>query len=358
MHFVPMAEVWVKELVKKFGEVTAVNRASIDCRDGEFLVLLGPSGCGKTTILRTIAGLEEPTAGEIYIGDRLVNDIPPKDREIAMVFQNYALYPHMTVRENIAFPLKMKKIKKEEIEERVQSVSKMLEIDKLLDRKPKELSGGQRQRVALGRAIVRNPKVFLMDEPLSNLDAKLRAYMRAELKKLHERIKVTTIYVTHDQVEAMTMATRIALLRNGELQQLGTPSEIYNNPANTFVGGFVGTPPMNFIEGRIEGKTFMTHFMEYELGAGVGVNIEKEKVILGIRPEDITISEKGDVEGEVYVVEPLGSEQIVTIKFGEDLILVKAPPNLDIGVGEKIKLSFNREKIYLFDGDTLNSISI
>jgi len=349
-----MAGVQVKELVKKFGEVTAVNRVSLGCRDGEFLVLLGPSGCGKTTILRTIAGLEEVTDGEIYIGDKLVNDIPPKDREIAMVFQNYALYPHMTVRENMAFPLKMKKIKKEEIEERVQSVSKMLEIDKLLDRKPKELSGGQRQRVALGRAIVRNPKVFLMDEPLSNLDAKLRAYMRAELKKLHERIKVTTIYVTHDQVEAMTMATRIALLRNGELQQLGTPSEIYNNPANTFVGGFVGTPPMNFIEGKIEGKTFMAHSIEYELGAGV--NIEKEKVILGIRPEDIAISEKGDVEGEVYVVEPLGSEQIVTIKLGEDLILVKAPPTLDIEVSEKIKLSFNREKIHLFDGDTLNAI--
>ncbi|MDY6986072.1 MAG: ABC transporter ATP-binding protein [Candidatus Thermoplasmatota archaeon] len=348
-----MGEVRIKELIKRFENVAAVNRVSIDCRDGEFLVLLGPSGCGKTTILRTIAGLEEPTEGEIYIDNKLVNDIPPKDRGIAMVFQNYALYPHMTVRENIAFPLKMKKMKKEEIDDRVQKVAKMLEIEKLLDRKPKELSGGQRQRVALGRAVVRNPKVFLMDEPLSNLDAKLRTYMRAELKKLHERIKVTTVYVTHDQVEAMTMATRIALLKEGELQQIGTPSEIYNNPANTFVGGFVGTPPMNFIEGSAKGKTFVSQGIEYDLP---GVRMEKEKVILGIRPEDVKISEDGNIEGEVYVVEPLGSEQIITIKIGEALIIVKTSPDTELKVGEKVKISFNPQKIHLFDGETLCAI--
>lgn len=344
-----MAEVRVKELVKRFGNVTAVNKVSIDCRDGEFLVLLGPSGCGKTTILRTIAGLEEPTEGEIYIGKRLVNDLPPKDREIAMVFQNYALYPHMTVRDNMAFPLKMKKMKREEIDERVHRVAKMLEIEQFLDRKPKELSGGQRQRVALGRAIVRNPKVFLMDEPLSNLDAKLRTYMRAELKKLHERIKVTTIYVTHDQVEAMTMATRIALLKDGRLQQIGTPFEIYNNPANTFVGGFVGTPPMNFIEGSARGKTFVAEGMECDLPSSV----ELDKAILGIRPEDIAISEDGGIEGEVYVVEPLGYEQIVNVKVGGELIVVKTAPDMSVGVGERVKLLFNRGKIHLFDGETL-----
>ena len=273
-----MAKVELKEIVKSFGNFKAVNEVSLSINDGEFLVLLGPSGCGKTTILRMISGLESPNEGEILIEDKLVNEVPPKDREIAMVFQNYALYPHMTARENLSFPLKMRKMKKGDIEKRVVKAAKMLDIDKLLDRKPKELSGGQRQRVALGRAVVRNPKVFLMDEPLSNLDAKLRTYMRAELKKLHERIKTTTVYVTHDQIEAMTLATRIALLKDGVLQQIGTPDEIYNKPANTFVGGFVGTPPMNFVEGTIEGKTFTCTDFSYELPSSVGIN----KAILGV----------------------------------------------------------------------------
>jgi multiple sugar transport system ATP-binding protein len=345
-----MAGVRIKNLVKKFGNVTAVNNVSLDIEDGEFVVLLGPSGCGKTTILRMIAGLEEPTDGEIYIGDRAVTDVPPKDREIAMVFQNYALYPHMTVRENMAFPLKMRKMKKEEIEEQVQRVAKMLDIDNLLERKPKELSGGQRQRVALGRAIVRNPKAFLMDEPLSNLDAKLRTYMRAELKKLHERIKVTTVYVTHDQVEAMTMATRIVLLKDGVLQQVGTPFEIYNNPANTFVGGFVGTPPMNFIEGSLNGKTFIAEGFEYDLGIK---KTDKEKVILGIRPEDIELTGRDGAEGEVYVIEPLGYEQVVSIKIGNSIVVAKTKPDIKLNVGDRIKLHFREDKVHLFDGETL-----
>jgi multiple sugar transport system ATP-binding protein len=350
-----MAGVKIKNFTKKFGDVTAVENISLDIKDREFLVLLGPSGCGKSTILRSIAGLEEPSEGEIYIEDKLVNDVPPKDRGIAMVFQSYAIYPHMTVRENMAFPLKMKKMKKEEIEERVDQAAKVLNMGKLLDRKPKELSGGQRQRVALGRAIVRNPKAFLMDEPLSNLDAKLRTYMRAELKKLHERIKTTIIYVTHDQVEAMTMASRISLLNDGVLQQLGTPDEIYNNPSNTFVGGFIGTPPMNFVAGEIEDNNFVCKDFSYALPARLKTDVKK--VMLGIRPEDIEVRDDGEIDGEAYVIEPLGSETLLSVKTGENTFMVKTKPDLEVKVGDKLSLSLNDKKIHLFDGETLNAIT-
>ena len=350
-----MAGVKIKNFTKKFGNVTAVNNVSLDIKDREFLVLLGPSGCGKSTILRSIAGLEEPTGGEIYIDGKLVNDVPPKDRGIAMVFQSYAIYPHMTVRENMAFPLKMKKMKKDEIEEKVDQAAKVLNMGKLLDRKPKELSGGQRQRVALGRAIVRNPKAFLMDEPLSNLDAKLRTYMRAELKKLHERIKTTIIYVTHDQVEAMTMASRISLLKDGVLQQLGTPDEIYNNPSNTFVGGFIGTPPMNFAAGEIEDNNFVCKDISYALPARLKTSVRK--VILGIRPEDIEVRDDGEISGEAYVIEPLGSETLLSIKTGENTFMLKIKPDLEVKVGDKLSLRLNDKKIHLFDGETLNAIA-
>lgn len=252
-----MAGVKLVNVWKQFGEVTAVKNMNLDIKDGEFMILLGPSGCGKTTTLRMISGLEEPTKGQIYIGDKLVADpekgvfVPPKDRDIAMVFQSYALYPHMTVYDNIAFPLKLRKVPKQEIDQRVREVAEMLGLTELLKRKPRELSGGQRQRVALGRAIVRKPQVFLMDEPLSNLDAKLRVKMRAELKKLQRQLGVTTIYVTHDQVEAMTMGDRIAVINAGELQQVGSPDEVYDKPANTFVAGFIGSPPMNSMDASI-----------------------------------------------------------------------------------------------------------
>ena len=264
-----MSKVKVVNLVKRFDKTIAVDGVSFDVRDGEFIILLGPSGCGKTTTLRCIAGLETPDEGEIYIDDRLVNDLPPKDRDIAMVFQSYALYPHMTVYGNLAFPLKMRKLPKDEIDKKVREVAKLLRIEELLDRKPRQLSGGQQQRVALGRALVRTPKVFLMDEPLSNLDAKLRVYMRAELKKLQRDLKITTIYVTHDQAEAMAMADRIAVMNKGKILQYSEPNHVYEKPANLFVAGFIGSPPMNFIKASIVEKDSRiildAGFFQYEL---------------------------------------------------------------------------------------------
>ncbi|MEI6157636.1 MAG: sn-glycerol-3-phosphate ABC transporter ATP-binding protein UgpC, partial [Atribacterota bacterium] len=320
-----MASVVLKDIMKKYGDVVAVSKISLEIKDQEFVVLVGPSGCGKTTTLRMIAGLEEIDGGEIFIGDTLVNDVPPKDRDIAMVFQNYALYPHMDVYNNMAFGLKLRKFPKNEINQRVKDAAEILGIQELLQRKPKQLSGGQRQRVAVGRAIVRHPKVFLFDEPLSNLDAKLRVQMRAELSKLHDKLKTTMIYVTHDQVEAMTMGDRIVVMRDGLVQQVGSPLDLYNKPVNKFVAGFIGTPSMNFLdvilkkEGDnlfLDGQSFKLAIpAEYKSALLSYVN---QELTFGVRPQDLfdsTVSrevsfhEGTSINCTVDVVEPLGSEQ-------------------------------------------------
>lgn len=343
---------------------------NLEIGDKEFMVLLGPSGCGKTTTLRCIAGLETPDEGEIYIGDELVNELPPKDRDVAMVFQSYALYPHMRVYDNIAFPLKMRRRPKEEIDKRVKETTKLLRISHLLDRKPKQLSGGEAQRVALGRSIVREPKVFLMDEPLSNLDAKLRLYMRAELKRLQRDLGVTTIYVTHDQAEAMTMANRVALMNLGRLQQVAGPHDMFGHPKNLFVAGFIGSPPMNFFD-----CTFTEENRGGYLDAAVFklklrtefVDIIKEKasgseLILGLRPEDLIISKEigqnaNYIPGEIYVVEPLGTETVVDVKVGEDLIKLKEKAAFTANMGDKVKMVFEENRMHLFDKKTGEAIA-
>ncbi len=341
-----MSSVTLKNVCKKYDSKVVIDNIDLEINDKEFIVLVGASGCGKSTILRMIAGLEEITGGDILIGGKKVNDIPPKDRDIAFVFQSYALYPHMTVRENIAFGLKMRKVPKDEIEKKVKEAAEILNLTEYLDRKPKQLSGGQRQRVALGRAIVRNPKVFLMDEPLSNLDAKLRVQMRSEIKKLHEKLQTTFIYVTHDQTEALTMGDRIVVLDKGVIQQVAPPEEIYNNPANTFVAGFVGSPQMNFIRAEIrEGHA------EF---AGVKVKItglpDAGTIILGIRPEKMVCG--GDIKfnAKVDMYELLGSEKIVYFNIGESKCSAKLPPDYEIR--ENIDLSIKEEDIYLFDSET------
>ena len=361
-----MTEVVLENLSKHYGEVKAVNNINLKIEDRELLTLLGPSGSGKTTTMRLIAGLETPTAGRVFIGDIVVNDLPPRERDIAMVFQSYALYPHMTVYENIAFPLKMRKVTKGDIDAKVKKAAELLGISHLLQRKPKQLSGGEQQRVALGRAIVREPKVFLMDEPLSNLDAKLRLYMRAELKALQKRLGITTIYVTHDQVEAMTMADRIALMDKGLLLQVGSPDDIYSHPATEFVGGFIGSPPMNFLDCSIvqRGDRLYLDAGSVHLDATEWKDIIKERasgseVVLGIRPEDVSIQHGGTdngIVGEVYVIEPLGSELIVNIKVNENMIKVKSAPNLKIPIGSTVRLSLNRDKLHFFDKKTMKAI--
>lgn len=358
-----MARVSLSAVSKRFGDVVAVDDANIEAKDKEFVVLLGPSGCGKTTTLRCIAGLETPDEGNIYIGDALVNELPPKDRDVAMVFQSYALYPHMTVYDNIAFPLKMRKIRKEEIAKRVRHTAELLRITHLLNRKPKQLSGGEAQRTALGRAIIREPKVFLMDEPLSNLDAKLRLYMRAELKRLQKDLGVTTVYVTHDQAEAMTMADRIAIMNFGVVQQFATPSDIYNHPANMFVAGFIGSPPMNFTDCTLKeekGKFVLkAEAFTLPIPIAIGKKVKEEatssELVLGVRPENITVRKEptpGSVEAEVYVVEPLGSEIIVDARVGESLFKVRTAPDFVLNVGSKIWLKFDMDKIHIFDKKT------
>ena len=327
-----MSNVILKNLRKTYdNNKTVINNVNLDIKDKEFIVLVGSSGCGKSTLLRMIAGLENVTSGEIFIGDKKVNGIPPKDRDIAFVFQSYALYPHMTVRENIAFGLKMRKVPKSEINKKVEEAARILNLTEYLDRKPKQLSGGQRQRVALGRAIVRNPKVFLMDEPLSNLDAKLRVQMRSEIKKLHEKLQTTFIYVTHDQTEALTMGDRIVVLNNGDIQQVGSPDEIYNNPQNTFVAGFIGSPQMNFINGR-------------DLGLD-------ENILYGIRPEKM-IRADGDIKisAEVDISEMLGSEKIAYFNIGESKCSAKL--NAETKIEKTIDLSINSADLYKFDKQT------
>ncbi|BAJ64098.1 MULTISPECIES: ABC transporter ATP-binding protein [Anaerolinea] len=358
-----MASVTFDHVTKKFGDVVALNDLNIKVEDREFLVLVGPSGCGKTTALRCLAGLEEVTSGRILIGDQVVNDIPPKDRDIAMVFQSYALYPHMTVFDNMAFGLKLRKFPKDEIKRRVEEAAQILGIETLLKRKPRELSGGQRQRVAVGRAIVREPKVFLFDEPLSNLDAKLRVQTRAEISKLHQRLQTTFIYVTHDQVEAMTMATRIAVMNKGVLQQLDTPQNLYDRPANLFVAGFIGSPAMNFFPARL-------HKEQGELIIDTGdfaVKIPAEKrdlyapyvdrqVIFGIRPEDIHNPmyappgiHAAPVESKVDVIELMGNEIFLYMVSGKNNYVARVDPRTRFKIGETVQLVFNMDNIHLFN---------
>lgn len=372
-----MARVLLDGVTKRFGNVIAVNDIDLEVKDREFVVLVGPSGCGKTTTLRMIAGLEEITKGTISIGDTVVNDIPPKDRDIAMVFQNYALYPHMDVYNNMAFGLKLRKFPKSEIDRRVKEAARMLGIENLLDRKPKQLSGGQRQRVAVGRAIVREPKVFLMDEPLSNLDAKLRVQMRAELSKLHQSLQATIIYVTHDQTEAMTMGDRIVVMRDGFIQQVASPLVIYNHPNNVFVGGFIGSPPMNFMnmiltreDGRyyvetIEGRVKLEIPPErVEYFDNLDAYVEKE-VIFGIRPEDIedfnvvkqTLGEeaaKNSFTANVDVIEPMGAETYLYLSLDEEIpqIIARVDAQTDAVSGEQHKVVIDMSKCQLFDKDT------
>ena len=366
-----MANVILKNLVKKFGSVTAVDHLNIEIHDREFAVLVGPSGCGKTTALRMIAGLETITSGEIFIGDTLVNEMAPKDRDIAMVFQNYALYPHMNVRDNMGFGLKIRKFPKEEIDSRVEEAADILGIQGLLERKPKELSGGQRQRVAVGRAIVRKPKAFLFDEPLSNLDAKLRVAMRAEISKLHRRLEATIIYVTHDQVEAMTMADRIFIMHNGTLQQSGMPLSVYNQPANRFVAGFIGSPAMNFIEAMLLGKDGgycieadgFTVKLPEEFHLSVGPYAGRS-VIFGVRPEDVTEHDPaaGRTGGNTItvradVVETLGFEIFVYLTCGPYSIVgrMEVPKN-PMTVGQTLEVDLRMSKTHIFDKETSRTI--
>jgi len=360
-----MASVTLEHVTKRFGDTTVVRDVSIEIRDKEFLVLVGPSGCGKSTILRMIAGLEEASDGDIYIGDRLVNDVSAKDRDIAMVFQNYALYPHMSVFDNLAYGLRQRRTAAQDIKRRVQAVAERLGIEQLLLRKPKQLSGGQRQRAALGRAIVREPQVFLMDEPLSNLDAKLRVQTRVELTKLHARLQTTVIYVTHDQVEAMTLGNRIAILKDGMLQQIDTPGAVYAKPANVFVAGFIGSPAMNFFNARLEqvsgGLRVKGGGLEINLPAEIVARIDGytgRQVILGVRPEDIhdathaAPNESPATRANVDVVEHMGSENFVHLTSGEASFVARLGSSVDPKPGEVLPIEVDAHKIQLFDPAT------
>jgi multiple sugar transport system ATP-binding protein len=362
-----MAQVVLKELAKKFDEVVAVRDVNLTIKDREFIVLVGPSGCGKSTTLRMIAGLEEITSGEIYIGERLVNDLPPKDRDIAMVFQNYALYPHMTVYDNMAFGLKMRKFPKPEIDKRVREAALMLGIQELLSRKPRQLSGGQRQRVAVGRAIVRHPQVFLFDEPLSNLDAKLRVQMRVELKRLHERLETTAIYVTHDQVEAMTLGDRVVVMKDGLVQQVGDPLTVYSKPRNRFVAGFIGSPAMNFLECSVTGNGELaveTPGLRVSVPPAQKGALERyrgKQVTLGVRPEDIREATPSDpqnyrVNAVVEVVEPLGNEILLDVKIGQYAVVARVPPTSRVRLHEQVGLALNQERLHFFDAQTEQAI--
>ncbi len=353
-----MAEIRIQNLVKIFpGNTRAVDDVSIHVADGEFLVLLGPSGCGKTTTLRCVAGLERQTSGDIYIGKRLVNAMPPADRDIAFVFQFYALYPHLSAYDNIAFPLKAARLPKAEVDQRVHQVAEMLKINHLLDRRPKRLSSGEQQRVALGRAIVRRPQVFLLDEPLTNMDASLRADMRVELKHLQQELGVTTLYVTHDQTEAMVMGQKVAVMDAGKLQQVGTPLEVYNHPATLFVAGFIGSPPMNILDVTLEaGPSLVNSDGAFRLPVDTALAEKcppRTPLKMGIRSEDLHITSDptaGDMPAEVYVVEPLGDETIYSLRFaGNHLMLAKAPPTLDLKVGDKVGVRFERSRLHIFD---------
>ncbi|MFK7745761.1 MAG: ABC transporter ATP-binding protein [Roseobacter sp.] len=341
-----MAEIQLRNINKRWGSFVGVDNFDLTIADQEFLVLLGPSGCGKTTTMRMIAGLEDATEGEIIIDGRVVNDLDPKDRDVAMVFQSYGLYPNMNVYENIRFPLKVRKVPDAEHDERVRRASAMVELDDFLHRKPAELSGGQRQRVALARAIVREPNVFLMDEPLSNLDAKLRVSTRAQIKNLSHELKVTTVYVTHDQIEAMTLADRVVVMKQGKVQQVGTPTEIYDNPANTFVASFIGSPAMNLMEGDIEGGTFTGTNVSVS-----GLNATDGPVTLGFRAEDATLNQDGtgQITAPIYTIELLGDATMLTVRAGGQLVSVKAHKEFRAEIGDMISFSVPVTICHLFD---------
>jgi len=366
-----MAKVILKSVNKVFsGDIHAVNDVNLDVQDREFLVLVGPSGCGKSTTLRMVAGLEEITSGEIYIEDTLINDVQPKDRDLAMVFQNYALYPHMSVYSNMAFGLRMRKFQRAEIDKRVTDAASMLGIQSLLHRKPRELSGGQRQRVAVGRAIVRKPKVFLFDEPLSNLDAKMRVQMRTELSKLHTRLRSTMIYVTHDQVEAMTMGDRIVVMKDGFIQQVADPIHLYENPVNKFVAGFIGSPPMNFCDGRLIRKEGHIYFQEEKVTVKVAGDMENklsdyvnQEIVFGIRPEDIydrlfvgQSSPDNTVKATVEVIEPMGSEVFLYLNTGRTTLIGKVDVHTQASLGQELEFVFDMAKVHFFDKDSEETI--
>jgi multiple sugar transport system ATP-binding protein len=371
----------IRNLTKKYGHLTALEDFSLEISSGEFMVLLGPSGCGKTTVLRCIAGLTDITSGEIYIGNELVNKIPPKDRDVAMVFQNYSLYPHMNVYDNIAFPLKMRKVRKDKINESVHKIARLLNIDNLLDRKPKEISGGQMQRVALGRALVREPKIFLMDEPLSNLDAKLRTEMRVEIKKLQEKVGVTTLYITHDQAEAMSMADNVGVMDSGKLLQLDSPQKVYTDPANRFVANFIGVPPMNFLKFKIvkEDSVFVkfdddSSYQQNkrsiikipDTSAEKLSNIAVKTVYLGIRPKDIIFLNDGDnfdglrLKGETTYVELLGDDSIAEVRIGDSLIKISNVTSRSVipivGKEATIGMKYDRIRLFTNSGERIHII--
>jgi multiple sugar transport system ATP-binding protein len=359
-----MAEVRLRKIIKRYDEVEAVRGIDLDIADHEFVVLVGPSGCGKSTTLRMIAGLEDITGGEIFIGGDVVNDVPPKDRDIAMVFQNYALYPHMTVEQNMSFGLRLKRYPKAEIRKRVDEAARILDIKELLSRKPKQLSGGQRQRVAMGRAIVRNPKVFLFDEPLSNLDAKLRVQMRTEIKKVHLQVRTTTVYVTHDQVEAMTLADRVVVMNNGNIEQVGTPHQLYHNPRTRFVAGFIGSPAMNFIPCSVEEangslSVRLTNELAFPVPPARAAQYQSHKqngkLLLGLRPEHITEAgqhlEPGEVpfEAKLDVTEPMGMETLVYFPVNGTQVCGRVNPNAGARDGAPLRLAANLNNMHLID---------
>ena len=374
-----MTTLSIRNLTKRYGNLTALENFSLEIDSGEFMVLLGPSGCGKTTVLRCIAGLTDISSGEIYIGDEIVNKLPPKDRDVAMVFQNYSLYPHMNVYDNIAFPLKMRKTDKNQINDRVQEIASLLNINNLLKRRPKEISGGQMQRVALGRALVREPKVFLMDEPLSNLDAKLRTEMRIEIKKLQKKVAITTLYITHDQAEAMSMADNVAIMEAGKMLQLGSPQKVYNEPANQFVGSFIGNPPMNFLKFRVVRDKYM--FLKPDNGdsdknynksmvqvpAVLSTIIDRtreENIVLGIRPKDITVLRNNEgfdglkLKGEVTYIELFGDDSVAELKLGQASLKISNVASRidDLIIGKEAALGVKYDKINLFtsSGERIN----
>ena len=355
-----MARIQLKNIVKSWGASVGVKQMSLDIADGEFLVLLGPSGCGKTTTMRMVAGLEDPTEGEIWIGDKCVNLLEPKDRDVAMVFQSYGLYPNMTVYENISFPLRIRGTPATEIHPAVMKASGKVELDEFLQRRPKELSGGQRQRVALARAIVRQPKVFLMDKPLSNLDAKLRVSMRAHIKHLHHDLGVTTIYVTHDQVEAMTLADRVVVMSKAEIQQIGTPEAIYNDPSNLFVAAFIGAPAMNLVKGKLHNGTFEAKGDAYQVRVEGFGRLSQDNIVLGLRAEDIVVvsPDNAPISGNVFSFELLGDATTVTLRLADQFITAKAGKEFRVAMGERIGLSVKTERCYLFDGQTQNRMRL
>ena len=349
-----MASVAIRDVRKAFGTTAVIHGVDISILDGEFVVLVGPSGCGKSTLLRMIAGLENITGGEIAIGERVVNNVPPKERDIAMVFQNYALYPHMTVADNMAFSMKLRGAPREEIDTRVKRAAEILGLNALLDRFPRQLSGGQRQRVAMGRAIVRDPQVFLFDEPLSNLDAKLRVQMRTEIKELHQRLKTTTVYVTHDQIEAMTMADKIVVMHDGIVEQIGAPLDLYDKPANVFVAGFIGSPAMNFLKGRVSVNGTGTFIGPQGVTLPIGnapAGVNGVDAIYGIRPEHFTLADDG-AEAEIIVIEPTGSETQVFANLGGEEVVAVFRERHQFQPGEKIRLRPDPQYVHLFDATT------